>query len=184
MASPLPIELLSFTGEVRDAENALHWITATETDNDRFELERSAEGVNWELISTVEGAGSSQGALHYEAIDARPFDLTYYRLRQVDYDGTWTLSEVIALERDGLPGELLIYPNPGNDRVTIAADGDASIDLVEVIAADGRVVLRTFPLTSSKRIDLNVHDLAIGIYQVRASSKGVRRSASLVKVDL
>ncbi|MBL8003026.1 MAG: T9SS type A sorting domain-containing protein [Flavobacteriales bacterium] len=178
----LPVELLDFNGEEMNTVNTLRWATATETDNDRFELERSADGAGWELIATVEGAGNSQSTVRYEAVDPQPYDITYYRLRQVDFDGKGTLSQVIALERDAVPNALSIYPNPTGDRFTIRNDVGERIDQVDVMAADGRVVLRSSPATSSKHLEVDVSELAVGIYQLRVASNGVWRSTSLVKV--
>jgi Secretion system C-terminal sorting domain len=179
----LPIELLEFSGEGQLVGNVLRWVTATETNNDRFELERSSDGALWETFTTVPGAGSSQSTLHYEAIDGRPFDLTYYRLRQVDFDGSSSLSDVIALKRSGAVNALFLYPNPGSDQLTIGTDEDSPIDHVDVMAADGRVVLRSASLSASGRMELNTSELAPGLYQVSLYSNGTSRSAKWLKVD-
>lgn len=178
----LPVELLSFTGEAEGPHNQLRWSTATEQNNDRFELERSTDGSLWELIATVQGAGSSQSTLQYSEVDRYPLVFTYYRLRQVDLDGSTTYSDVIALERDRAAGMLVLYPNPGSDHLTISGDGADAIDHVEVMTADGRFVLRSTPISAGGRVDLHVSDLPTGTYLVRAAYAGSVRTAMWLKL--
>jgi hypothetical protein len=95
---PLPIELLSFNGICRDGNVSLMWSTASETNNDFFTLERSSDGQNWEDIAIVEGAGISTSLLTYSYIDDQPYSgISYYRLKQTDYDGSNTSSSVITV---------------------------------------------------------------------------------------
>ncbi|MDA0196847.1 MAG: VCBS repeat-containing protein [Bacteroidetes bacterium] len=86
--SVLPVELVSFSGKAGNESIVLDWVTATEVNNDRFEIERSVDGANWDVVGTVVGAGSSEDFLTYEFTDRRPvIGINYYRLRQVDFDG-------------------------------------------------------------------------------------------------
>lgn len=179
----LPVELLSFTGEADGPSNVLIWATGTEHNNDRFELERSSDASQWTLLETVPGVGNSQSTLQYGAIDRYPYELTYYRLRQVDLDGSTTFSDVIAVERERLAGALVLYPNPGSDHFTISAQGDRTIDGVEVMAADGRVVLRSTAFSAGGHVDLYVSELASGTYLVRITSLSAVRSTTWVKLD-
>lgn len=103
---PLPINLLSFTATPyytnykQWSHNLIQWTTATETNNDYFILESSSDAVNFKEISRIAGAGSSIKAIDYEFKDYNPVaDITYYRLTQVDYDGTITPSDIVACER-------------------------------------------------------------------------------------
>lgn len=95
--SPLPIELLSYTATCRDDEVVLNWATASETNNNYFTIEKSADAVNWEILTTVGGAGTSNAPNYYSAFDSQPYsDVSYYRLKQTDFDGTFTYSPVIS----------------------------------------------------------------------------------------
>jgi hypothetical protein len=179
----LPVELLSFEGEADGPYNRLRWSTATEYNNDRFELERSSDASLWVLLETVAGAGNSQSTRQYGAIDPYPLVLAYYRLRQVDLDGSTTFSDVITVVRERLSEAPLLYPNPGSDRLSIRVGGDGTMDEVEVLAADGRVVLRSTALSAGGRVDLDVSELAPGSYLVRIISTGAVRSANWVKLD-
>jgi hypothetical protein len=97
--TPLPVELSSFTGESEGRSNLLKWGTATEKNNSHFELERSTNGVEWEKISTINGAGTTLQPQFYRSYD-NEFEHTvnYYRLKQVDYDGTEKLSDIVAID--------------------------------------------------------------------------------------
>ncbi|MCZ4409813.1 autotransporter-associated beta strand repeat-containing protein [Cryomorphaceae bacterium 1068] len=95
----LPITLLSFQAEVKDDLVHTNWITASEINNDFFTVERSKDGSSWEEVGTVEGAGDSNTELAYAFVDDAPYSgISYYRLRQTDFDGTTTVSEIRAVE--------------------------------------------------------------------------------------
>ncbi|MCZ4409812.1 T9SS type A sorting domain-containing protein [Cryomorphaceae bacterium 1068] len=95
----LPITLLSFQAEAKGQQVITDWITATEINNDFFSIERSKDGIFWEQVGTIEGAGDSHTELSYSLTDQRPYTgISYYRLRQTDFDGTSTLSEPQAVE--------------------------------------------------------------------------------------
>ena len=99
--TPLPVELLTFDGETIDEKNHLTWSTATEHSNDRFEVEHSVDGVDFAFIGQVDGAGNSQQTTHYAFTHSFPENgLNYYRLNQVDMDGTATYSPVIVLQNE------------------------------------------------------------------------------------
>lgn len=178
----LPIELLSFTGEALDGVNVLRWITASEQDNDHFELERSADGGEWASIASVPGAGASQSTIHYEAKDEHPLALGYYRLQQVDYNGASSISGVIALRHQGASAQLALVPNPGSDALTVSL-GDARIERVEVFANDGRRLLEMAVNAADGRAYLDVRTLPAGSYVVQASGGGTTRTANWIKID-
>lgn len=98
-ANILPITLLSFHAEVKDGLVHTNWVTASEVNNDFFTLERSKDGSSWEVVGTVDGAGDSNTELNYAYVDDAPYSgISYYRLRQTDFDGTTTISEPRAVE--------------------------------------------------------------------------------------
>jgi hypothetical protein len=86
--SPLPINLIGFTAQCQDNTAVFHWSTASENNNDFFTLERTDDGVNYQQVMIVKGAGNSSSTLNYTATDYNPFPGTsYYRLSQTDMDG-------------------------------------------------------------------------------------------------
>lgn len=90
----LPIELLSFTAEPEDNHVSLNWITASESNNSHFIIERSRNTITIEEIARVEGAGYSNVIRNYQTLDKKPLDgISYYRLKQIDFDGKYSYSE-------------------------------------------------------------------------------------------
>ena len=120
--SPLPIELLSFnaiclpTGKAGEGGKVnLNWVTASETNNDYFTIERSKDAQTWETVTTIPGAGNSNTTLYYDTTDNQPFpDYTYYRLKQTDYNGTFKYSNVVlaSCSSNNIPFNLIsVNPN-------------------------------------------------------------------------
>jgi len=98
--SPLPIELISFTGDLMDNNSVLlKWTTETETNNNYFLVEKSLDAINWSSVSKVQGAGNSLYRINYSTIDNNPIiGVNYYRLTQVDYNGQKKSFNIIAVE--------------------------------------------------------------------------------------
>ena len=134
----LPVELLHFTATPTGSDVLLQWATATELNNAGFHVERSGDGERFEAIAEVEGMGTIQQLTRYESVDHSPLPgLSYYRLRQIDHDGTTTLSEVVTVEVK--TSEVVVaYPNPVEDRLTLAGLQPGAI--VEIIDPLGRVI--------------------------------------------
>jgi Secretion system C-terminal sorting domain len=128
LASPLPIELISFNAKVIENEVELDWSTATEMNNDFFTIERSQSGEEWENIIEVKGAGNSTQTLHYNTKDTQPlFGVSYYRLKQTDYDGKYSYSSIKRVELE-LTYQLKAFPNPntGIFKITTGFELDRS----------------------------------------------------------
>jgi len=95
LSSPLPIELIKWEVVYKGAHTQLAWTTASETNNHFFRIQRSSNGIEWKSIATILGAGNSTRYIHYYEVDDEPIeDKAYYRLEQVDYDGTNTYSSI------------------------------------------------------------------------------------------
>lgn len=106
--NPLPITLLSFDAQAAGSVVNLFWATASEMNNEHFTVERSADGNTFLPLLRVPGAGNSTVTLEYGAVDDAPLQgLSYYRLRQTDYDGTSTLSNVVSVRMNQLSSEPL-----------------------------------------------------------------------------
>ncbi|MBI2271148.1 MAG: T9SS type A sorting domain-containing protein [Bacteroidetes bacterium] len=99
VGSPLPIELIIFEAKPNNKSVDLHWETATEINNDYFTIERSVDGVHFEELMKVKGAGNSSTSLNYYTEDNNPVNgLSYYRLKQTDYDGKSQYSGIVNIE--------------------------------------------------------------------------------------
>jgi hypothetical protein len=120
----LPVELISFTAEKKGNEVDLEWITASEHNNDYFLVERSLDLEHFETVDKLSGAGESNNPIRYRSTDREPGDaLNYYRLRQVDFDGSTTLSKVIVVSMNAAKsdaGELKASPNPFSDQLILS----------------------------------------------------------------
>ena len=114
-ASPLPIELISLTATAHPNSIVLNWATASERNNERFDIYRSFDGKSFEKIGEVKGAGDSFQTLRYAFTDNYPYTgINYYRLRQVDYSGEASVSPVVSVYYDENVKYALFYPNPSN----------------------------------------------------------------------
>lgn len=94
----LPIELISFDASLNNNNVDLYWATASEYNNDFFTIERSTDGLNWEHVTIVSGAGNSTQRLDYYIQDSRPLSgISYYRLKQTDFDGAFEYSNIVSV---------------------------------------------------------------------------------------
>ena len=115
---PLPIVLSSFTAKKDNSIVRIKWSTQAEINNDYFSIERSKDGWNWEELERVKGAGNSNIPLEYKAVDDFPLKgSSYYRLKQTDYNGNFSYSEVKTVQF--YQSGIVIYPNPVNELLTI-----------------------------------------------------------------
>jgi hypothetical protein len=174
-ATPLPVELKAFTTTQVGSAVRLAWATASEKNSARFEVERSSDGQRFAAIGTVPAAGNSSSARAYEWLDAQlPANATtlYYRLRQVDVDGTAAYSPVrtVALAGKATAG-LSLVPNPARATTLAGAAAGAS---VQVFDATGRCVLTATADAAGTAALLLPAGLATGVYVVRTGAQVVR----------
>lgn len=123
--SPLPVELKEFAATHTGETVELVWITVSEVNNDYFSVERSLDGVEFASIKTLKGAGNSSEPMQYQATDHSPiFGTSYYRLRQVDFDGSANFSNTIRVSWN-LASDVIVYPNPseGSFRINLSGLG-------------------------------------------------------------
>jgi len=121
-ASPLPIELIYFEATQNENTIEFSWATASEINNDYFTIERSKKGEKWEAILEVNGAGTSSEIIEYFELDNSPKKgLMYYRLKQTDYDGEYTHSNIVPVNFKKPDKNIIVYPNP-NDGVFFNID--------------------------------------------------------------
>ncbi len=188
---PLPVELVSFEAQVvRAVDVQLTWRTATELNNDHFEVQRSANGREFERIAQVAGQGTSASATSYAHTDAgigtRTAGPLYYRLRQVDRDGTSAFSQVQTVrfgKAVALAPAISIYPNPTTTTTTSLDLGllPAGAYQVRVLDALGRQVLAATG-DGGTVLPLDLRTVATGTYivQVRGAT-GQQFTKRLVK---
>ncbi len=180
----LPIELVAFKAQREGSKVQLDWRTASELNNAFFDIERSANGRDFERIGKVAGAGTSLSPLDYTFTDILPKNgWNYYRLRQEDFDGHFSYSEVqaVLMGKDGDGPRLLLYPNPAASELSLKTNGlVAPGDLLEVLDQTGRKV-RSFNAFDAFSTPVDVSELPAGTYFVRMQTASGTVKASFVK---
>ena len=166
-----PVDFVAFNGNLSGDHVTLDWATATETENDYFQVERSNDGLTYTAIGRVTGAGDSQDELSYTYLD---YDYqpgaNYYRLRQVDFDGTEDFSDVIQVTAPTASTSFAIFPNPATTSGAINFQMGKGWELervtVDIFSASGRLVTT---LNGASGLNRPIGELATGIYAVRVS---------------
>jgi hypothetical protein len=170
----LPVNLLDFNAECGEHSTTVSWSTASEHNNSYFTLERSFNGLNFYPVTTIQGAGFSNNLLKYFYEDMRYTNTVYYRLKQTDYDGKTTTSEVISATcGDDRQFNLTIGDNSDDGFIEIIHDAVLDIQyLLTIIDAQGRCIYSEQYTSSSQLISKKVEtqSFASGIYFVNISS--------------
>ena len=182
-----PVELLAFDARPEDRDVRLSWITASELNNDYFAIERSADGKIFTEIGRVGGAGNSQTTLSYSWLDEQAISgNSWYRLKQVDFDGTasWSAVEEVYLPWTGNLALSPPVPNPARTHISLLVLGgrDQEISLELIDLAGKRLWKKQWQaLSDQENIELSVSHLPVGMYIVVLSgSQGIAKSERLV----
>ena len=133
--APLPIDLLSFDAIFSGEQVDLSWATAFEYNNDYFTIERSIDGVDFELLTHVAGTGNNGQTLYYTATDRDPYyGVSYYRLKQTDYDGTSETFPMVAVQyQPENEIKIEVYPNPAQREFSVDITGQEGEELRVVV---------------------------------------------------
>ncbi|MBK9151534.1 MAG: T9SS type A sorting domain-containing protein [Saprospiraceae bacterium] len=175
---PMPVTFNSFE-LTKSLNNAMiSFSTASETNNSHFNIERSGDGRKFHSIGEIKGAGDSREERHYYFTDEKPLPGTnYYRIRQTDYDGTYSFSEIKAV-RFALAPAFDINPKQTEGRLWIDTDIE-NYDL-QIFGSDGRVMYSSQKLSSAQSIDLN--HLKPGIYYLKLTHQGVSHTQRIIRI--
>jgi hypothetical protein len=170
LTGALPINLTSFSSFISGNYVVLEWQTASETDNDFFDIERSSDGYSWESIVQLKAAGNSTQAINYSYIDKSPLlGLAYYRLKQVDFDGNFSHSSIISISNDSFTqrnkSSLASYPNPAVNSITVELGNDFANDF-EILTIDGRNITKLITIIKSENstFSIDISNLDKGTY--------------------
>ncbi|MBI2417394.1 MAG: VCBS repeat-containing protein [Ignavibacteriales bacterium] len=190
LSAPLPVELVSFTASARGRSLLLAWETATEVNNSGFVIEHlggidssyfTTGGIKWKTIGFVAGAGNSNVKKEYAYTDVNPVNgKNYYRLKQIDNNGSFSYSDTIEAVYGNAPREFLLtqnYPNPFNPSTvitfTVPANGRATLKIYNTLGQlvtvllDGEVEAGTY-----NYVQFNAVNLATGLYFSRLEWNG------------
>lgn len=170
VVNPLPVELLSFTGNNNVKENVLEWITATEVNNDYFTLERGTDGYSFKEIATIKGDGNSNTIKKYKSLDKEPLNgINYYRLKQTDFDGTVKYAPNVVALKNEKDVDYTLYPNPVNNQLIIYADlmDQESINIT-ITDISGRKVMeqKQFIIGGGNSVTIDASQFSEGVYFV------------------
>lgn len=167
----LPVELIDFKAIVKNNLVKLNWETAQEINHDYFEVERSQDLENWEIVGRVnEPEYNNQDLKRYQLVDVNAkMGINYYRLRQVDLDGSFEYSKVVTADlTDPKTRTFKVYPNPATDQLFIELDGDKHQNIGITVYNSGGQLIEMFQNidTTSSMFQLSVANWPEGIYFV------------------
>ncbi|MEO1049799.1 MAG: T9SS type A sorting domain-containing protein [Bacteroidota bacterium] len=184
---PLPLELITFTGQNIGTDIHLYWASATEVNTDRIEIERSTDAESFEKIGTVKAQGNSTRLHEYSFIDeSLSFGTYYYRLKMIDLDRTYEYSNTIRVIQDNsLFSIRSIFPNPAiyEAQVSFELEKEEAITLT-IVDPQGKLVKSIYVLADKglNTEKLDISSLSSGVYLV-VISNGLRRSTSRLLVQ-
>ena len=169
--TPLPISLLNFDAHLNLNNVDITWTTVTETNNDFFTIQRSFDGVHFQDLETMKGAGNSNTTLNYNSKDISPLNgVSYYRLKQTDYDGKFSYSDIRVVNINGnissSTGVYIHHDNTGNYvlKTNFKTAGTYQIIITD---AKGSIVANKNAINiadGNQNANLNLIDLPFGIY--------------------
>ena len=183
----VPVELTSFTAQAIKDGVALNWSTATETNNQGFEIERMNSDGTFEQIGYVAGFGTTTEPKTYSFIDSKLESGSYaYRLKQIDFDGTYSYSEELNVEVQ-LPLEYSLeqnYPNPFNPSTTIkysiAEDGFVKLAVYNLLGEEVSTLVNTTQKAGRYEVNFNASQLSSGVYVYRIETVNFTASKKLI----
>ncbi len=169
---PLPVDLLYFQAKIKDDLVYLTWATSSEISNQGFEVQRSFDGYKFENIGFVGGAGTTSATSKYQFYANRSLSRTFYRLKQVDYDGYFEYSNIISVEGSDI--QRIIYPNPTSG--VLKLNGFKSLTLYN---SEGVLLMRMPNLSNNDVLDIS--HLPVGVYWISSESNGRSSMRKIVK---
>ncbi|MEP5613680.1 MAG: T9SS type A sorting domain-containing protein [Cyclobacteriaceae bacterium] len=186
-SSPLPIELISFSAENAAEGVNLNWSTATELNNDFFTIERSLDGETFTDLVEIDGAGNSSSTLSYEFTDTGVSEgIYFYRLKQTDFDGKGSYSEIIAIYHttEVVSDQLKLYPNPVNGETFYVSTENLAhgIDFeVSILDLGGRAIKSQLLRREFNNVlSVDVSGIENGVYVIRLRSEQGSMEAKIV----
>ncbi|MCW8805940.1 MAG: T9SS type A sorting domain-containing protein, partial [Ignavibacteriaceae bacterium] len=194
---PLPVELTSFGAEISKRDIIINWSTVTEKNNEGFEIERKLGG-DWEKIGFKEGNGTTTEQSFYSFIDNFDYESyqgkIFYRLKQMDFDGTYTYSAEIEIDADFTPKEYTLYqnyPNPFNPitkiKYSLPFESNVRIEVYNVLGEQIDVLVDELKQVGFHDLNWNASNFSSGIYIYRIDAKSVtgdQRFSSVKKMIL
>ena len=185
----IPVELVNFLAKATPKSNLLTWTTASERNLNRFDIERSANGINaWQILGTVKATGNSQALQTYAFSDETPLPTAYYRLHAIDNDGKSELSKIINVNRDGngklrfTKPILSLYTEGSLLNLDINTARATSIAVTITDLLGRAVAAQTFRASEGdSQIQVPISALAKGVYLVNVTDSETSLSSKITK---
>jgi hypothetical protein len=175
----LPIELVSFNAYHLGNSINLQWITASETNNDYFSIERSSDGINYRQIGTVKGAGNSSTSLMYNFVDYNAFQgINYYRLTQTDYDGKFKVFNPASVYNYASI-DFKIGPNPASNYINLNIGSALNDNCIILVYNYSGAIVKSFSGILNSQI-LDVSELPDGTYIICISYNAINIKQCIV----
>jgi photosystem II stability/assembly factor-like uncharacterized protein len=185
----IPVNLVSFSANVVDDQVSLNWKTATETNNKGFEVERNS-GIGWNKISFISGKGTTSEGTSYSYTDnPQTNGLVQYRLKQIDFDGTYEYSNVVEVNI-GAPAKFELaqnYPNPFNPVTTIkyslATKANVELKIYNILGKEVARLVNENQDAGNYSVEFNATKLSSGVYfyEINAGSFNAKKKMILIK---
>ncbi len=181
---PLPVSLLSFTGQQINAQHVLNWQTSSEANSSHFELQYSPTGVSFATIGSVLAQGQSNVLTNYTYTHTNPTKgNNYYRLKQIDKDGKYKYSNIILLRILQQKASVLVYPNPTAEVLNIVLSnytntGNVTIKIYDV---QGKLITNNNFKKDNTNITINVTTMAKGIYTLQINDNNDISTIKFIK---
>lgn len=183
----LPVELLSFDANILTNSVELNWITATEKNNSHFDVQRSLDGQSWQSIGLVQGAGDSDQQVNYTfADDAPQSGINRYRLKQVDFDGGFSLSPVIELNFAYRSSQVLLYPNPTHGAFRLRFEGLQARESAKVSVMNpvGQILYQARLETDTQaQLALDMSHLQPGFYIIQVQAPNGQKAVQRFQIQ-
>jgi len=176
LLNPLPIELLSFQGKLANGVVNLNWSTASEKNNDYFTVEKTTDFQQFDVVEVIPGSGNSSQKLDYTTEDKNPYPgVSYYRLKQTDFDGTTSYSRIISVENNHYSEpRVVLYPNPANQATYLLTSNFYEDNLQIKIYSNRGQLVKDVSLNKDEAAqfnnEINLNDLSSGLYMVEITS--------------
>jgi hypothetical protein len=184
-ATVLPLQWESFTGQVKGELVYLKWETENSTNNDRFEIQHSGDGINFSVIGILPDNGGVEpaaGSAVYHFTDMNPAKgNNFYRIRQVDKDGKYSWSSVIELTLRNTFYGLHLRTNPVANEAALVNDDQLLIQRVQITDISGRTLIDQALNSGNSLINIYTQGLAPGYYLMRVITAGNQTTLGLVK---
>ena len=188
--TPLPVEFISFTAAKEGAAMAmLNFSTAWEVNNAGFEVERSTNGISWNMIGFVPGHGNTSEIKNYAFATSLAninSAVVYYRLKQVDFNGQFEYSATRTIRLSAAAAKAAsVYPNPATNKISVSLDGVAAGEMAKIAVMDmsGKIIISANQMVEEGNfsIDMNIDNLTKGNYIINVSSPSANFNTKLVK---